>query len=72
MNYFYFGAQSLVCWLLSAALVTVHAQDSSWKAALGDSRELAVDLREEIVSIAQPLGKAGTKLRCCQILVCCI
>ena len=43
-------------------MLSAYAQDSSWQAALGDSRELAPELREEIVSISQLRGKAGDKL----------
>ena len=54
--------QSLVACLLSLVIFSAYAQDSSWKAALGDSRELAPELREEIVSIPQLRSKAGGKL----------
>ena len=43
-------------------MLSAHAQDNSWQAALGNSRELAHELREEIVSIPQLHGKAGGKL----------
>lgn len=61
MKYFYMGVRTFSCWLLSALVLSAYAQDSSWQAALGDSRELAQELREEIVSIAQIPAKKGDK-----------
>jgi dienelactone hydrolase len=61
MEYFCMGVRVLSCWLLSALLLSAYAQDSSWQAALGDSRELAKELREEIVSIAQLPAKKSDK-----------
>ena len=53
---------SLLLCMLSLAMLSAYAQDSSWQAALGDSRDLAHELREEIVSIPQLQGKLGSKL----------
>lgn len=62
MNYFDISVRSLACGLLSAFVFSASAQDNSWQAALGDSRELATELREEIVSIAQLQSNSGNKL----------